>query len=115
MMDYVDNHFYVDHPEFLEEDCKLPSKCANANPVKLNQPAIFGRGYARNSIKPYAIMVWNFAGPGRYRALGGVLTGALRREMDGMPCGALRIRIAVTGCWMIHDSHPAISTACQIL
>ena len=86
LYDYVDNHFYIDHPEFLENRWQLPSKCPNANPVKLGQPRLFDKGYAKGASKPYAITEWNFSGPGRYRALGGVLTGALaaRDEWDAL-------------------------------
>ena len=77
LYDYVDNHFYIDHPAFLENRWQLPSKCPNANPVKLGQPKMFAKGYAKGASKPYAITEWNFSGPGRYRALGGILTGAL--------------------------------------
>lgn len=86
LYDYVDNHFYIDHPEFLENRWRLPSKCPNANPVKLGQPKMFAKGYAKGASKPYAITEWNFSGPGRYRALGGILTGALaaRDEWDAL-------------------------------
>ena len=86
LCDYVDNHFYIDHPTFLENDWQLPSKCPNANPVKLDQPKMFAKGYAKGASKPYAITEWNFSGPGRYRALGGILTGALaaRDEWDAL-------------------------------
>ena len=86
LYDYVDNHFYIDHPEFLENRWQLPSKCPNANPVKLGQPKLFAKGYAKGASKPYAITEWNFSGPGRYRALGGILTGALaaRDEWDAL-------------------------------
>ena len=80
LYDYVDNHFYVDHPQFLENRWRLPSKCPNANPVKLGQPKLFAKGYAKGASKPYAITEWNFSGPGRYRALGGILTGALAAQ-----------------------------------
>ena len=86
LCDYVDNHFYIDHPAFLEKSWRLPSKCANANPVKVGQPKLFAKGYAKGASKPYAITEWNFSGPGRYRALGGILTGALaaRDEWDAL-------------------------------
>lgn len=77
LYDYVDNHFYVDHPQFLENRWQLPSKCPNENPIRLGQPKMFAKGYAKNAAKPYTITEWNFSGPGRYRALGGILTGAL--------------------------------------
>lgn len=86
LYDYVDNHFYVDHPSFLETPWRLPSSCPNTNPIKAHRPSLFNHGYARGASKPYAITEWNFSGPGRYRALGGILTGALaaRDEWDGL-------------------------------
>ena len=80
--DYVDSHFYVDHPAFLDQQWKLPSRCSNANPIRNELPAILHRGYAKGSAKPYAITEWNFSGPGRYRGMGGILTGALAAEQD---------------------------------
>lgn len=84
--DYVDNHFYVDHPEFLEKNWRLPSHCSNANPVMEGGPAIFQRGWAKGASRPYTITEWNFSGPGRYRAVGGLLTGSLasEQEWDGL-------------------------------
>lgn len=84
--DYVDNHFYVDHPEFLEEKWRLPSRCGNRNPISMAQPFLLHRGYAMGASKPYAITEWNFSGPGRYRGMGGILTGALavEQEWDGL-------------------------------
>ena len=84
--DYVDSHFYVDHPIFLDQQWKLPSKCGNANPIKANLPAILHRGYAKGAFKPYTITEWNFSGPGRYRGMGGILTGAMaaEQEWDGL-------------------------------
>ena len=84
---YVDSHFYVDHPQFLDEPWKLPSRCGNANPVKMDYPAIFHRGWSSSaSSKPCAITEWNFSGPGRYRGMGGILTGAFAAEQcwDGL-------------------------------
>ena len=80
--DYVDNHFYIDHPEFLEKSWQLPSHCPNANPVIEGGPAIFRRGWAKGASKPYTITEWNFSGPGRYRAVGGIITGAMAAGQD---------------------------------
>ena len=84
--DYVDNHFYVDHPEFLEVKWRLPSRCGNRNPISMEQPFLLHRGYAMGASKPYAITEWNFSGPGRYRGMGGILTGTLaaEQEWDGL-------------------------------
>lgn len=77
LYDYVDNHFYVDHPQFLEKRWRLPVHCGNSNPVFTGGPTLFRKGYAHGSDKPYTITEWNFSGPGRYRGMGGVMTGAL--------------------------------------
>ena len=86
LYDYVDSHFYVDHPIFLDQQWKLPSKCGNANPIKADLPATLHRGYAKGASKPYSITEWNFSGPGRYRGMGGILTGAMaaEQEWDGL-------------------------------
>ncbi len=86
LYDYVDNHAYVDPPQFLGQPRKLPSKCGNENPVKAGQPAILHRGWAKGGAKPYTMTEWNFSRPGRYRAAGGLLAGALaaEQEWDGL-------------------------------
>ena len=77
LYDYIDTHFYVDHPTFVGEPWKLPSKCDNLNPVSTGKPTLLHSGLAENSSKPHVVTEWNFSGPGRYRAAGGILTGAL--------------------------------------
>ena len=74
--DYVDSHFYIDHPVFHGKNWRLPSSCPNENPLRGKGVPLLNRGYARNASKPYAISEWNFSGPGKYRALGGIFTGA---------------------------------------
>ena len=74
--DYVDSHFYIDHPNFLVNRWQLPSSCPNENPLRGVGVPLLNKGYARDASKPYAISEWNFSGPGKYRALGGILTGA---------------------------------------
>ena len=84
--DYVDNHFYVDHPSFIDEPWRLPSRCDNVNPIRTDKPKMFHAGWSKGSAKPYTITEWNFSGPGRYRGMGGILTGALaaEQEWDGL-------------------------------
>ena len=86
LYDYVDNHFYIDHPEFLEKSWQLPSRCSNENPVLYGGPDLLRKNYAKGYSKPYTITEWNFSGPGRYRGLGGILTGAKAaiQEWDGL-------------------------------
>ena len=76
--DYIDDHFYVDHPSFLERPWSLPSKCPNRNPLLGNgniAPAT--QAFTRMLDKPFTITEWNFSAPGRYRGAGGMLTGAM--------------------------------------
>lgn len=84
--DYVDNHFYIDHPAFLAKNWNLPSQCDNTNPVAYGGPGMFKKGYAKGFSKPYTITEWNFSGPGKYRGLGGILTGAQAaiQDWDGL-------------------------------
>lgn len=85
--DYVDTHFYVDHPRFLEEDWKLPSECANKVPFAGDAPnGVSWIGKCRLPGKPFTVTEWNFSAPGRYRGVGGIVTGAwaAREGWDGL-------------------------------
>ena len=86
LYDYIDTHFYVDHPVFPGKPWELPSKCGNENPVIAGKPGLLHNGWAENASKPHVITEWNFSGPGRYRGMGGILTGALAAEggWDGL-------------------------------
>ncbi len=86
LYDYVDNHFYIDHPVFLDKSWRLPSRCNNDNPVCYGGPELLRKDYAKGFSKPYTITEWNFSGPGRFRGLGGMLTGAKAaiQEWDGL-------------------------------
>jgi len=75
--DYVDDHFYVDHPQFLEGSWRLPSRCANTSPIA--EGAAGGRSitFTRLFDKPFTVTEYNYSGPGRFRGVGGILTGAM--------------------------------------
>ena len=75
--DYVDDHFYVDHPQFLQGDWHLPSKCDNASPLASGATGGRACAFTRLFDKPFTITEYNYAGPGRYRGVGGILTGAM--------------------------------------
>jgi len=82
LFDYVDDHFYVDHPEFIEQPWRLPSKCANVNPIRNTamgaQPVVF----TRLLDKPFTITEYNYSGPGRFRGVGGIVTGTMGALQD---------------------------------
>lgn len=80
--DYVDDHYYIDHPIFTEKNWQLPSWCPNRNPVL--EGAIGGRWSAalRTFGKPMSVSEFNYSAPGRFRGTGGVLTGAMAAVQD---------------------------------
>ena len=85
--DYIDDHFYVDHPSFLEKRWQLPSRCPNVNPLLGKKPVVpVEREFPFVKGKPLTVTEWNFSGPGRYRGVGGILTGATAalKDMDGL-------------------------------
>lgn len=81
-MDYVDDHFYVDHPEFVERPWQLPSRCPNTSPVAAGARGGLGCASLRVFGKPFTVSEYNYSGPGRFRGVGGILTGALGSIQD---------------------------------
>ena len=84
--DYIDDHFYVDHPNFLEQRWRLPSRCDNKNPILTPTLPPCRLGFRRMAGKPFTVTEWNFSGPGMFRGVGGILTGAIAamQDWDGM-------------------------------
>lgn len=102
--DYVDDHFYVDHPQFLQGSWRLPSKCPNTSPIAKGATGGRSKSFTRLFDKPFTITEYNYSGPGRFRGVGGILTGAM---------GALQ---GWGGIWRFAYSHSreAISTPSRI-
>jgi hypothetical protein len=75
--DYVDDHFYIDHPRFLGTPWRLPSTCSNSSVIVAGRLGGSASAYVRLLDKPMTITEWNYSGPGRYRGVGGILTGCL--------------------------------------
>ena len=80
--DYVDTHFYVDHPVFLDKPWRLPSRCPNRNPMTGSNRGAQDCVWIRQFGKPFTVSEFNFSGPGRYRGVGGIATGALAALQD---------------------------------
>ena len=80
--DFIDEHFYVDHPHFIQERWRLPSRCPNTNPVKNNTYGCRPEIYMRHYDKPFTISEYNYSAPGRFRGVGGILTGTLAALQD---------------------------------
>ncbi len=104
LYDYVDDHFYVDHPQFLEQPWRLPSRCPNTNPIREGAPGGRGITFTRLYDKPFTVTEYNYSGPGRFRGVGGILTGAM---------GALQ---GWGGIWRFAYSHSrqSVLSAAQI-
>ena len=99
--DYIDDHFYVDHPQFLEQNWRLPSRCENLNPVLRQRLSPCVISFTRMADKPFTVTEWNFSGPGRFRGVGGIMTGALAalQDWDGLWRFAYAHSI-----WNIHEN-----------
>lgn len=80
--DYADDHFYVDHPRFLDRDWRLPTSCPNTNPLLGPDQGTQRLAVTRILDRPFTISEYNFAAPGRFRGVGGILTGALGARQD---------------------------------
>ena len=77
LFDYVDDHFYVDHPQFLETPWRLPSRCPNTSPIANGAETGRQATFVRLLDKPFTISEYNYSCPGRFRGVGGILTGAM--------------------------------------
>ena len=86
LYDYVDDHFYVDHPQFLEKSWRLPSKCPNANPVRGQNAGFEAVAKHRLLDRPFTLTEFNYSGPGQFRGVGGMMLGAQAalQEYDGI-------------------------------
>ncbi|MGQ9662501.1 MAG: PA14 domain-containing protein [Kiritimatiellia bacterium] len=80
--DYVDDHFYVDHPHFLQQPWRLPSWCLSDDPVALGAPGGSSSAFVRVLHKPFTLTEFNYSAPGKFRAAGGLLTGSLAAMQD---------------------------------
>ena len=84
--DYIDDHFYVDHPRFLGSGWCLPSRCENRNPLTYANRGIDWNESARLADRPFTISEWNFSAPGSFRGVAGLIfgAGAALQDMDGV-------------------------------
>jgi hypothetical protein len=80
--DYVDDHFYIDHPMFIESPWRLPSRIDNKNPVYEAGGGATAVSRIRIWGKPFTVSEFNFSAPGRYRGVGAIMTGALASIQD---------------------------------
>lgn len=82
--DWVDNHFYWDHPHFLQRSWQLPSQggsgggsaveAGGAGPDSVAMTRLYG--------KPFSVSEYNYSAPNPYRAESGLLMGAASALQD---------------------------------
>ena len=80
--DYVDNHFYWDHPSFPETRWQLPSAASNESAIAKEANAPGRISPTRLLDKPMMITEFDYAKPNFFRAEGAVLTGAYAALQD---------------------------------
>ena len=81
--DYVDEHCYWDHPTWPGDAWRTPVKSMNTNPVKARGPDVLElcTRIAMDG-KPFVTTEYNFAGPGEYRHMAGLVVGAQAAHED---------------------------------
>ncbi len=76
--DYVDNHFYWDHPSFLEKQWSLPSEGSSGGGSAVDAGGAGPGGIVETRLwnKPFTVTEFNYVAPNPYRAEGGLLMGS---------------------------------------
>lgn len=86
--DWVDTHFYWDHPNFLERPWSLPSRGWSGGECAVSARGTGARDQALLRLlgKPFTISEFNFVAPNEYRSEGGLLMGAIAglQDWDGL-------------------------------
>ncbi len=76
-LDYVDIHFYVDHPRFPEKDWSLPSYRLNVSPLRDGRVGPKQIAPMRHLDRPFCVTEFNFCGPARLRSQSGLTLGTV--------------------------------------
>lgn len=80
--DYVDEHFYVDHPRWEFGIWKWPMGLGNINTVRLESLGVPEVAPKRVFGRPFTVSEWNHSAPGSFRSAGGLLFGAAAAAQD---------------------------------
>ena len=83
-LDYVDNHFYWDHPSFLENQWSLPSRGWSGGGSALGAAGAGPNGIAQTRLmgKPFVVTEYDYVAPNAFRAEGALLMGAAAALQD---------------------------------
>ena len=74
--DCVDDHFYVDHPQFVGKNRGFPTRCKALNPVADGHAGVPHVVTRRLLNKPFTVTEYNYSAPGCFRGAGGILMGS---------------------------------------
>ncbi len=80
--DFVDNHFYWAHPQFLEKDWTLPASFMNMSSINREAGGLNRMFPTRLFGKPFSISEWDYVNPNEFAAEGAFLTGAYAALQD---------------------------------
>lgn len=87
-LDFVDDHFYWDHPRFLGDSWGLPSQGwqVGRSAIPEEGGGLRTMGLSRYAGKPFVCTELNFTAPNAHRIEGGLLGGAIaaRQAWDGV-------------------------------
>ncbi len=75
--DYVDCHFYEDHPNCFIKHASLPSVSPNRNPFKNKEMGSEMLCVERILNRPFTVTEFNYSCPSRFRTVGGLAFGAM--------------------------------------
>ncbi len=79
---YVDNHFYHDHPAFVNRQWSLPYSFSCASSVRQMTSSLRLQFPVRRLDKPFSITEYSYVMPNPYRAEGGALVGSYAAFQD---------------------------------
>ncbi len=83
-LDFVDNHWYWDHPTFLASSWGVPSRGGSGGgmAVKANGGGLQNLALTRVAGLPFMVSEFNFTAPNRFRGEGGLFMGAVAARQD---------------------------------
>jgi len=84
LFDYVDAHFYWDHPIFLRDGWRLPSRgwSGGGSAVAADGSGPRERAFLRLFGRPFTVSEYNYVGPNKWRAEAGLLLGSFAAIQD---------------------------------
>lgn len=80
--DFVDNHYYYDHPKYPYTAWRLPGVIKNTSSLSVSSSDLNGMFPSRQLGKPFAVTEFDYPKPNFFRAEGGVLPAAYAGLQD---------------------------------